>query len=85
MDFKVSPYVYNLYVIFDRKSGLYSHLSYEQNDALALRQFRQLSLFERPDNVFFTNKDDFDLYCIGQIDVQTGSIVSQDRRLISNV
>ena len=64
----------NLYAIFDKKSNNYGEFQWQDvNDECAIRTVAQMANDIRP-NKINQNPNDFELYKLGQIDLQTGKI-----------
>lgn len=61
----------NIYAIRDVKSGFMTP-TFELNDAVAMRNFEHACL--NADSLLFSHFEDFDLYCIGAYDTDTGCI-----------
>lgn len=65
-----------IFCLFDKKSGEYSCISAEKNLAMFERSLAQQINNPRSTNLLYTNAVDFDIYCLGEFDPQTGNIIS---------
>lgn len=65
-----------IFCLFDKKSCEYSCFSPERNQAMFERSLSAQINNARPNNLLYTNTADFDIYCLGDLDNQTGVIVS---------
>lgn len=64
-----------LFCLFDKKSLEYSCISCEKNVQMFERSLAAQINNARPNNLLYTNASDFDIYCIGEFDPKTASIV----------
>lgn len=62
-----------LYSVFDKKSGLYSIPFGAENDVIARRAFFRSA---RADSDLAVFPEDFDLYCLGDFNTQSGALSS---------
>uniref|UniRef100_A0AAU8B9P6 Nonstructural protein n=1 Tax=Dulem virus 130 TaxID=3145607 RepID=A0AAU8B9P6_9VIRU len=62
----------NIYAIRDVHTGFMSP-TIDQNDASAVRNFKHASL--NYESLFYTHTKDYDLFCIGEYESETGEIV----------
>lgn len=65
------------YSIYDCKADAFSNILVFQNEALALRAFRNSVM--SPDSVMFNNPEDFTLFMIGEFDMQDGKLSGCDK------
>lgn len=66
---------FNVYVIYDKVAKtVQSQLLVKQNDALLLRDVKTAKLGE----LIESNKEDFDIYCLGELDTEKPLIVGLD-------
>lgn len=64
----------NLYAIYDKKSNNYGEFQWQEvNDECAIRTVAQMANDIRP-NKINANPSDYELYRLGQIDLETGVI-----------
>ena len=71
--------VFPLYSIRDSLVG-YGVPFCADNDAVAMRYFNQA--ISQPNSIYQMNKNQFDLYCVGEYDNQSGEIDSKAPRFI---
>lgn len=64
-----------VYSVFDVKSAAYGMPWFAINDATAIRSWSQGVNREHLENAWFTNPEDFSLFCIGEYDDQFGLMV----------
>lgn len=62
----------NLYSIYDKKSLCFGNVIAMDNDVNARRFFEGMI---RQDGIYHDYKDDFALWCVGQFEVDSGTIV----------
>lgn len=67
---------YNLYVIFDKKAGLYSNPLVELNDDCAIRRFHFITLQSASQGIEPT---DCELYFIGSYNSYSGIIEAKEK------
>lgn len=71
----------NIYSLKDVKSGYMSLMLYK-NDELAVRAYKNL-LTSGTDNIVVRNPEDFELYSLGTVDMDSG-IINSDVRFVCN-
>lgn len=72
-----------IYVIYDSKVGSYGDINYAVNDADLCRQF--VRMFRDPkqsQNKYLLDADDYSLFCIGDYEYATGTIVPCSARKV---
>ncbi len=70
---------YNIYSIRDVHTGFMSP-AIDQNDACAVRNFDHAA--KQTQSLMYSHTKDYDLFCIGTFDSDTGSIESCTPRLV---
>lgn len=63
---------FNVYCMRDVKTG-YLTPTFELNEGVARRNFA--FAVTNKDSLFYANPEDFELYCIGSFDTESGSLV----------
>lgn len=63
---------FRLYAVFDRKANVFARPFTSPNDAMAARSF--LAARQDPATEIHKFPDDFQLYCLGEFDDDTGVI-----------
>jgi len=63
-----------LFSVYDRKAGTYGQVFSLQTRGVAMRTFQ--TWVQDPNSFFAKFPDDFELYEIGEFDVQTGDMIS---------
>lgn len=71
-----------IYVLKDLKSDYLNSLMVMANDDLAKRAYHN-TLMDKQPNMVNMNPQDFELYCLGEYDVQSG-IIKSDIRFVAN-
>ncbi|ALS03498.1 VP5 [Gokushovirus WZ-2015a] len=69
----------NIYAIRDVHTGFMSP-AIDQNDACSVRNFRHASM--NHDSLMYSHTKDYDLFCIGEYETETGVITSCIPRLV---
>lgn len=65
-----------VFAMFDKKSGEYFGICLWKKPALYCRSIAPVVNDRNPQNLLHTCPEDFDLYCLGEFDQNTGEIVS---------
>jgi hypothetical protein len=66
----------NIYAIFDKKSGTYGNFFVLPNDDLAVRFIKSALIDDSPKNLYRHFASDYELYCVGSVDLNSGEISS---------
>lgn len=61
------------YSIFDKKAGTYSNPMFLVSDGVARRSL--LDALDDPKTLIHAHPEDFELYCVGEFDEVTGSLL----------
>jgi hypothetical protein len=69
----------NIYAIRDVHTGFMSP-AIDQNDACSVRNFRHASM--NHDSLMYSHTKDYDLFCIGEYETETGVITPCIPRLV---
>lgn len=68
--------------IFDHAVGVYTPAMCVPAESVAIRSFQSEIRRVDPDNLLHTNKEDFTLYRVGEFDLDTGSVITNDPRVL---
>lgn len=68
--------------IFDHAVGVYAPAMCVPAEAAAIRSFQSEIRRVDPDNLLHTNKEDFTLYRVGEFDLDSGSVITNDPRVL---
>lgn len=71
--------IYSIYAVKDRLTGFLTP-SFDMNDAAAMRNFS--FALHRDDLLFSSAPGDYDLYCLGTYDSETGVIMPIDPQIV---
>lgn len=69
----------NIYAVKDTKAGLFNAPFFQTNNVTALRTFALEVNRADPNNVLYNNPEDFELYCLGEFDNETGVIKPESK------
>lgn len=73
-----------IFCIKDTKSGFMNSVSLQKNDEVAKRGFISL-VHDEQKTLISMHPEDFELWCLGSIDLDTGIIISSLNCVISGV
>lgn len=73
-----------IYAIFDKKGKSYSCVNTAINDDSVVRVLHNEVNSNNPVSLLCTNSADFDLYCLGDLDLRTG-VISPDVTFVLNL
>lgn len=73
-----------VFTVFDMKMQFFAQPFFEQQEASAIRSFSDAVNDANPKNMWYLHPEDFQLYCIGTFDNETGVLESQLPQVLVN-
>lgn len=70
-----------LYSIYDKPAKTYQQPWVAPHDVQAIREITKAVNDPRPENMLYVHVKDFELYCIGEFNQDTGDITPENRLL----
>lgn len=68
--------------VFDHAVGVYAPVMCVPTDTVAIRSFQTEIRRVDPNNLLHSNKEDFTLYRVGEFDLDSGSVITNDPRVL---